>query len=291
MNKVSIIVPVYNAEEYLDKCIKTLREQTLEEIEIICVDDGSTDKSLEILQKCAKEDERIKVLEQTNKKQGAARNAGIKIATGEYIGFVDADDWVDLDFFEKLYNAAKKYESDISMGTNVRIGGGKKTKKRLEILKEICVSTVQEKFDISKVAKNPCPTNKIYKREFLISNNLFFPENMFCEDKLFVTQAVYYAESLVAVPDVNYFYYRNPNSTVNSRGKHHLKTLLKDKEQAKSDVLNFLKAKNAEIRDKEFWALKKIYRLLGIPLYKVVESLHTEKHYLLGFIPLLVRTV
>ncbi len=291
MRKVSVIVPVYNAEKYLDKCLISLQQQTLEDIEIICVDDGSEDKSLEILKKYAKGDERIKVLEQNHKKQGAARNEGLKFATGEYIGFVDADDWVDIDFYEKLYGSACKYQADIAMGVNVRVGGGKKTKKRLEILQENCVKDVQEKFDISKVAQNPCPTNKIYKREFLLLNNLYFPENMFCEDKLFVTQAVYYADKLVAVPDVNYFYYRNPNSTVNKRDKNHLRTILRDKEQAKRDVLNFLKTQKIQIRDKDFWALKKIYKCLGITIYKIVESLHTEKYYLLGIFPIWVRAI
>ena len=116
---VSIIVPVYNTEEYLQKCLDSLTNQTLKNIEIICVNDGSTDNSLKILQDNAIKDDRIKIINQENKKQGAARNAGMQIATGEYIGFVDSDDWVDFDFYEKLYSAAKKHNFDIALGTNV----------------------------------------------------------------------------------------------------------------------------------------------------------------------------
>ena len=115
MPKVSIIIPVFNAEKYLEKCLDSLVNQTLEDIEIICIDDGSTDNSLEILKTYEQKDKRIKVLQQTNKKQGAARNYGIREAIGEYIGFVDSDDWAELDMFEKLYNKAISTDSDITM--------------------------------------------------------------------------------------------------------------------------------------------------------------------------------
>ena len=100
--KVSVIVPVYNTEKYLQKCLDSLINQTLKDIEIICINDGSTDNSENIIRMFAKEDSRIKLINQENKKQGAARNAGMKIATGEYIGFVDSDDYVDLNYFERL---------------------------------------------------------------------------------------------------------------------------------------------------------------------------------------------
>ena len=104
MVDVSIIVPVYNTEEYLQKCLDSLTNQTLKNIELICVNDGSTDNSLKILQDNAIKDDRIKIINQENKKQGAARNAGMQVATGEYIGFVDSDDYVDLYYFERLVN-------------------------------------------------------------------------------------------------------------------------------------------------------------------------------------------
>ena len=135
MPELSVIIPVYNTDKYLEKSLDSLTSQTLKDIEIICVNDGSTDNSLAVLQKYADKDSRIIVINQEHKMQGAARNAGIKIAEGEYIGFVDSDDWVDKDYFEKLYNAVKKYDSDIALATNIRTGHGK-TKKRLNITKE-----------------------------------------------------------------------------------------------------------------------------------------------------------
>lgn len=106
--KISIIVSVFNTEKYLRECLNSLVNQTLKSVEIICVDDGSTDNSPEILEEFKAKDKRIKVIHQENFGPSVARNNALKIAQGDYIGFVDSDDWVDLDFFEKLYNAAKK---------------------------------------------------------------------------------------------------------------------------------------------------------------------------------------
>lgn len=279
--KVSVIVPAYNTEKYIAKCLFSLINQTLKEIEIIIVNDGSFDDTPKVISLFAQYDLRIKVINQENKLQGAARNNGTKIAMGEYIGFVDSDDWVDLDYYEKLYNAAKKYNSDVALATNVRIGNGK-TKKRLNIEKEEFKTTLQDKFDICNLAKNPCPTNKIYKRELLTKNNVTWPEGVYCEDKLFVTQAVYYANGVVAVPNINYYYFRNPNSTVNSKTRKHLKQLNIDKNNAKHTVLEFLKEKNANIRDKEFWAIKFEIRWCEISWFKILVSFQTSRIVLFG---------
>ena len=275
--KVSIIVPTYNNEIYLEKCLFSLVEQTLKEIEIIVVNDSSTDNTLSILNLFAEYDKRFKVISQSHSKQGAARNKGMEFATGEYIGFVDSDDWVDLDYFEKLYNTAKKYNSDIALATNVRIGNGK-TKKRLNITNEVFVTSLQEKIDISNQVKNPCSTNKIYRKSMLEENNITWQEGCYCEDKLFTIQAVYYANAIVSVPSINYYYYRNPNSTVNSKSRK----LANDKKRAKLDVLNFLKEKNANIRDCEFWAITDEIKLLGISVFQREESLNSYRYKLFG---------
>lgn len=283
MTAVSVIVPVYNTEGFLQKCLDSLTNQTLEDIEIICVNDGSTDNSLKILQEYATKDKRIKIINQENKKQGAARNAGMKIATGEYIGFVDSDDWIDLDFYEKLYNAATGHNFDIALGTNIR---AKKNvnKKRLNITDEKEYKTVQEKFDVNIQWKNPCPTNKIYRRELFSKHNIKWPEGVFCEDKLFTIKAVYYANGIVTVPNVNYYYFDNPKSTVNNRKTQHLKKLKIDKNNANKDVLNFLKEHKVEIRDKNFWAVTKEFKFFDVPLIKIKESLRTKKIFLFGFL-------
>ena len=283
MTSVSIIVPVYNTEKYLHKCLDSLINQTLKDIEIICVNDGSTDDSLKILNEYAQKDSRIKIITQENKKQGAARNAGLEIATGEYIGYVDSDDWVDLDFYEKLYNAATKHHFDIALGTNIRV---KKNfnKKRLNINEEKEYTTLQEKLDVNVQWKNPCPTNKIYKKTLLDKNNIKWPEGVFCEDRIYTLKAVYYANGIVTVPNVNYYYYKNPSSTVNTRVTQHLQKMKNDKNEANKEVLEFLKNITEQVRDKNFWAVTKEYKLFDRTILKIKESLKTKKYYLFGII-------
>ena len=111
--KVSVILPVYNVEKYLKQCMDSIVNQTLKDIEIICVDDGSTDASLSILKEYEKEDDRVKVICQQNAGAGAARNNGLSIATGEYLSFLDSDDFFSLDMLEKSYAEAKKEDADL----------------------------------------------------------------------------------------------------------------------------------------------------------------------------------
>ena len=111
--KVSIIVPVYNTEKYLEKCISSILKQTLYDIEIICVDDGSTDESAQILDELARKDTRIIVIHKENGGSVSARNAGVDIAKGKYIGFVDSDDWIEPEMYEQLYALAEMHNVDL----------------------------------------------------------------------------------------------------------------------------------------------------------------------------------
>ncbi|HWT76044.1 MAG TPA: glycosyltransferase [Mobilitalea sp.] len=130
MAKVSIVVPVYNASKYMENCIDCIRNQTIRDIEIILVDDGSTDGSSELCDRYAQKDNRIKVLHQKNAGVSAARNAGIAIATGEYIGFSDADDYMEPDMYETLYHTAVTNGSDLTtVGIWVHLLSGRVVEK------------------------------------------------------------------------------------------------------------------------------------------------------------------
>ena len=279
--KISVVVPVFNTEKYLSRCLLSVINSSLKELEIIIVNDGSTDNSEKILSLFANHDSRITIVNQEHKLQGAARNNGIRLAKGEYIGFIDSDDWIDEDFFEKLYAAVKKYNADIAFAANIRIGNGK-TKKRLNITKEIYTQDLQTKFDLCRLWKDSCPTNKIYRTEFLRNNNITFPENVYCEDKLFSVKALYHANGIVTVPDTYYYYYRNLNST--SLKKNEKKERKNDKNNARLEVLKFLRHQKAQVRDGDFYAVTKQINLFGIPIYKKKESLCSVKHYLLSVI-------
>lgn len=110
---ISVIIPIYNAELYLQKCLDSVVNQTLKDIEVICVDDGSTDNSVDIIKKYMMSDSRIKLFQQSNKGAGAARNYGLKYAIGKYVHFLDSDDWLDLSAYEKTHNVIEETKSDI----------------------------------------------------------------------------------------------------------------------------------------------------------------------------------
>ena len=113
--KISVVLPVYNVANYLRKCLDSLVNQTFEDFEVICVNDGSTDSSREILAQYAQKDSRIKIVDKKNGGLSSARNAGMKVAQGEYYSFIDSDDWIDETMLEKLYNSMVSLDTDISI--------------------------------------------------------------------------------------------------------------------------------------------------------------------------------
>lgn len=214
--KISVIIPVYNTAKYLEKCLGSLIKQSLKDIEIICIDDGSTDNSLEILKEFAKKDARIKFLTQENQGQSVARNKGIKAAQGEYIGFIDSDDWADETMFEKLYNNATTYDSDVAMcSINVfNEETGETTDKdpymTLDLFNESFENRAFNYTEVLNFLFRICvvPWNKIYKREFLINDSILFPEGLFFEDNVFCTEVLIKAKNISLIKKPLIFYRR-----------------------------------------------------------------------------------
>ena len=178
MVKVSVIIPVYNVEEYLRQALDSVINQTFDDIEIICVNDGSTDNSLKILEEYAGLDNRILIINQTNKGVSVARNVGINQATGEYIIFVDPDDWIEDNLVEEAYKKIYKENLDIvSFGHICYAGDGSYKSHSFNILEKL----KNEKFftvDIIVRGLVHCVWDKIYKREFIINNQILFPKNI-----------------------------------------------------------------------------------------------------------------
>lgn len=145
--KVSIIVPVYNVEKYLYRCMDSLINQTLEDIEIIAINDGSTDSSLEILQEYEKRDKRVLIINKENTGVSDSRNTGIDKSTGDYILFVDSDDWIELDMVNQLYHKAEKNHSDIVMCSYIREFSNHSKEKKFNLGQEV----VYEKEDVKEL--------------------------------------------------------------------------------------------------------------------------------------------
>lgn len=212
--KVSIIVPVYNAENTISRCLDSLRRQSLKEIEIICVDDGSTDKTPEILAKYAAFDARIKVIRQENAYIGAARNRGIGEAKGEYIGFVDNDDYVSENYYEELYKAAKKQQADIAVAEKIM-----EIHTNRKVINKIAKSLKNQKgnplTDKTNFLENACGYvwNKIFNRSFLQANNISFVERRaIYDDMIFSLNAYMYTDKIALAPETTYYFIRHNSS-------------------------------------------------------------------------------
>src|SRR5574344_101664 len=216
VKKVSVIIPVYNSEKYLSRCLDSIIAQTLNEIEIICVDNGSIDNSAELIKSYIARDSRIKLISTENHGPGAARNIGIKEATGEYLGFVDSDDWVDKDYYEKLYSVAKKYDVEISCCGLIREHKNRK-KYRFNFKSEKIIENIYDKLKEMKVPDISYSVNKLYKKSFITKNNLLYPENVFFEDVPFMFKAIFYCDKIATVTDTFYHYFANPNSIVKTK--------------------------------------------------------------------------
>ena len=282
--KLSIIVPVYNSEKFLNKCIESLRNQTIKDIEIILINDGSTDGSLEICKEFAQKDSRIKVFSQENSGQATARNVGLDNAAGEYITFADADDWVDNDYYEKLMDTAIRHNADVSCASIIR---ERKNSNKYRILytEEKEYVNPQEKIDITRCPDMCYVWNKVYRASFLKNINLKFVYGRYCEDIDFVTRAVYFSNKIVTVPNTYYHYWVNTNSTV--------KTMMKsDKKRAdyifaKGNMIRFFEEHNLKTKSYYLIKEKRIIKLFGITFLKIYIW-ETKKRYLLfGFIPIL----
>ena len=234
MIKISVIVPVYNVEDYLKECLDSIINQTLKEIEILCIDDCGTDNSIDILREYSKKDDRIRIIShKENKGLGPARNTGIKESKGEYISFIDSDDYISRDYLENLYNTIIKYDTDIVSTINIKRVVGEaislysiNINKYLSIFQKIFnknhfegISNANIKDEKENTKNYPFVVawNKLYKRSFLLDNDLFFMDiKKGSEDEDF------YQRLLLNSPSISYnhksiYYYRERNYSLTEK--------------------------------------------------------------------------
>lgn len=205
---VSVIVPVYNVESYLRQCLDSITGQTLKNIEIICVDDSSTDGSKSILEEYAERDGRVKVITQSNKGAGAARNNGLSVAKGKYLSFLDSDDFFESDMLELAYNKAEEDQADFVVFKSDQYYTEENkyvevpwTLREKEIPPYTPFSHRQMTDNIFKVFVG-WAWDKLYNREFVLKNHLLFQEQRTSNDLLFVFSAVAIAKRISVVKKV-----------------------------------------------------------------------------------------
>ena len=287
----SIILPVYNVEKYISKCLDSVINQTYSNLEIICVNDGSTDNSRQIIEGYALKDNRIIIIDQPNQGQGVARNNGINHASGDYVSFIDPDDWVEPNIFKKLSDYIILHRPKVlQFGVDVYFEEtGEISKdfiqKRFE--KSMGINLSQRNFyslkDIKKenlLKFTSCCWNKVYKTSFIRENNLKFPPHKMGEDTMFTFSVLFRTDKIDLIQDHLYIYRLRSNSSVSSDKKRNtlyifeqidwLKRLLEEKNLMSHMKKEFIQYKIRAIYEGDKKCLSE----------KKKEFLHKAKSYL-----------
>ncbi|MBQ2407539.1 MAG: glycosyltransferase [Lachnospiraceae bacterium] len=224
MVKVSVIIPVYNVEKYVKKCIQSVVNQTYSKLEIIIVDDGSTDKSSTICDDFAAEDKRIKVIHQSNQGLSAARNTGILSATGDYLFFVDSDDWIDKDTIKTLFLLITKSQSDIAACGVMKVWEDGKTESFTQNIQFIMDGKMAVCEMITGNTLCSVIYNKLYKR--ILWEGISFPVNRFHEDEFTTYKLLYRAKKVIYSGDEMYFYRQRKGSIMSEISDKRIEDIL-----------------------------------------------------------------
>lgn len=219
--KVSVLVPIYNVERYLRQCLQSLQNQTLKDMEIVCINDGSTDGSLEIIEEFMAEDKRFRLINKDNSGYGDSMNQGLAAAKGEYVGIVESDDWIDKEAFLELYEIAKENDADVVRANFYHNKAGKDEKARLIPVHETG-RAINPRQHTWLFLQSPAIWASIYKRDFLEKNNIKFlaTPGASYQDTSFAFKVWATAEKVYLTTKA-YLHYRtdNENSSINSPGK------------------------------------------------------------------------
>ncbi len=243
---ISVIIPVYKVQDYLPKCIESVLQQTYHNLEIILVDDGSPDKCGKICDSYARKDERIRVVHKTNGGLASARNAGLECATGDYVCFIDSDDWITKNAIQVLYQGIKRYDADCSVGKCITILDKKgKLKPQNTSKQPVRYVTTATSTEAMKQVLLTCSSafNRLYKRKMI--QKLRFPEGKINEDEPLMLRIYAKCKKIVFLNQDTYYYRKRSNSITTSRFS--LKNV--DCFYNSADNLAFIKKKKPELKE------------------------------------------
>lgn len=242
MELISIIVPIYNVEQYLDRCIESICAQSYKNLEIILVDDGSLDHCPEICDIWARKDSRICVIHKQNGGLSDARNVGITCAKGEYIAFVDSDDWIEKDLYQKMWSQLHKNNAQIAACKIVKVSETYSEEQKIYSKQKIF--TCKEALQTLLKGQDFCAVawNKLYRREVI--GDIRFPVGRLHEDEFFTYRVMANAAKLVLVPEAKYYYRQRMGSIMNKWTVKHLDAL-----DAFHERMFFLKVRYPDLYD------------------------------------------
>ncbi len=269
---ISVIIPIYNAERYLERCLNSIIHNTYENLEILCVNDGSTDRSAEILETFRERDSRIRILEQPNLKVSAARNTGMDASTGEYIAFIDADDWVHPLYFEFLLSAAEQYRAQIVI-CRPEIRSAQDGRPDHEYEHDASSSVDAWLITVEQLQKDHVLRSRVWGRLYhqdILKNRRFLTGSEPIEDYVFNVQVYDMKPKICVIDKCLYYYYMHPESAIHQKDNG-LRIL-----DATLCVLTLLKEKGIDQKDLILWCYKNV--LSG----RYSASLNTEYSLVAG---------
>lgn len=254
--RISVIMPIYNVEKYLARALNSIRFQTYQNVEIICVLDCPTDASVEIAKKIAAEDTRIKLLiNDSNKGLPAARNSGMEYATGEYIHFMDSDDFLSPDFYETLLHAAEKSKADVAACS---VYYDKKPRKSIWFSKSEVLTDINDKMEKTEVTIRGWAWKYLIKKSFWEEHKFSFPDLVPMEDKPVMISMMYYTNAVILCPGAVYFYKNRENSILNNTySASREKQRRVNRHKARKVYSDFMRTNNIKVPSKLKYYLKK----------------------------------
>lgn len=271
MSKLTIVVPVYNVKEYLQRCIDSILTQSFTDFELLLVDDGSTDGSGEMCDEILKTDSRIKVVHKQNGGLSSARNTGIELGSGEYFTFVDSDDWIEPQMYEKMMETAEKHNADIVICRLQMINAPNDVLKIIgydNVLHFNKIEATKEVLRDEMIPSFSC--NKIFKRELF--NDVRYPVGRIFEDTATIYKLFYKSNMVITIPYIGYNYWQNPNGLCKNRNQSIEKNLTRELHNALAFDERYVFAKSVK-------ELEEVVPLCAFKAYQMIRSfIHMLKH-------------
>ncbi len=287
--QLSLILPIYNTEKYIIRCLNSVICQRIEDLEVIIINDCSTDNTLSIISSYANEHNNIQIINlPENKGVGYARNVGLRNAIGKYVGFIDGDDWVDVNMYDLMIKYLEKYDADIAVCG---------VKNEYEDCK---TGNYRYRYDIPKILSNDCALNilsksldlginissivcnKLFKIDLLKKHTLYFPVGSYNEDDYLTFLAFVHSKKIILTPDCYYHYYQRPDSITHLFSKKHINDLFATFNLLK---LNLEKKQIYSLYQKEFWSfLEKCLVFVVAAMFRAEQNNIIQKQYLNHFV-------
>lgn len=272
--KISIVIPVYNVIEYLDRCLSSVTNQTYSNLEIVLVNDGSTDGSEEKCQEWADRDRRISLISQENSGQGIARNVGINVATGTYLAFVDSDDWIELTMIEKLYRRIKQEDADIAICDIYHaLEDENGTINSIPYKIQADIKKVTNANDLPEIVyrTDTCLYDKLYRSDFWREQDIMMPNHPY-EDSVIVPLLMTLAKRVTYVPESLYHYnlHRGGNTTSYVKNLPYIR-------QSLEELIHIAKEKHIFEKNRETFKRYSIWMMKGIH-YHLKKSRNREEY-------------